>query len=507
MGSFSVEVLRPVAEDARLVVDMTQDGHLFWFESISDKQGRLVWDGTAGPIIDNVAQLTLAQGEEEVACFSPDMRHVAYVVFIGERMALGIDGDLGPPFSEVLTVQPVFSADGSRIAYGATVDGATRLVVDHEPILGFELAPQFPLPFAFSPDALRLAFVASDGERVRVVVDGVPGESWDAIQSFTLGGVETSSLTFCPEGRRVFYQARRGKKRYVVVDGVPDPAFEQSGRLVVSPDGSRYAYEAVTASGSCTVLDGQPGSMHKRTGTPVFSPDSRHVAYPASDGKEWWMTIDEEPHARFAEIHSSRESMHAGYVFSPDSRRFAYLAREGRGLRHKEWFVVVDGEKGPPLRDVAFYWGDVKTRDRCAEPVFSPDNRHLAVAARVGNDWSIVTDSVPGPGFHAVFWPVFSADGDTLAYLAKPDKEHAVVVTNGSVGPVVDDIAMNGSPFLIASGDAAYAARIGTSWYAIVGETQSPACDVLHQPRLTSDGSVWFWGVRKGQVVRLTWSP
>ena len=68
-----------------------------------------------------------------------------------------------------------------------------------------------PESLRFGPRGDRLAYVAFDADRWRVVLDGKEGADWDFIE----GG----SALFSPDGNRLAYVARRGAKYRAVVDG------------------------------------------------------------------------------------------------------------------------------------------------------------------------------------------------------------------------------------------------------------------------------------------------
>jgi hypothetical protein len=60
----------------------------------------------------------------------------------------------------------------------------------------------------FSPDGKRMAYVATLGKKMLAVVDGTEGNQYDGI----------SGLVFSPDGTQVAYVASLGSKQLAVVD-------------------------------------------------------------------------------------------------------------------------------------------------------------------------------------------------------------------------------------------------------------------------------------------------
>jgi hypothetical protein len=70
----------------------------------------------------------------------------------------------------------------------------------------------------FSPDSQQLAYIAKDGYRHFVVLDGKEGHYYDDIKS--------DSLIFSPDGQRLAYIAQVGNKQFVVVDGIEGKQYD-----------------------------------------------------------------------------------------------------------------------------------------------------------------------------------------------------------------------------------------------------------------------------------------
>jgi hypothetical protein len=87
--------------------------------------------------------------------------------------------------------------------------------------------------------------------------------------------------------------------------------------------------------------------------------------------------------------------------------------------------VVVDGRRGPE------YDGTLERT-----PIFSADGNRVAYGAKKGNKWLVVVDGQPGPEYDGILvgTPIFSANGKRVAYAAKTGGKWVVVV-DGKAGP------------------------------------------------------------------------
>jgi hypothetical protein len=96
---------------------------------------------------------------------------------------------------------------------------------------------------SFSPDGRRLAYVVEQQKKQRVVVDGVPGEAYDA-----LGAVfpyRQSALYFSPDSRHLFYIAKSKERWRLVADPLgTTPAYDEVGDILVFDSAETVAFVA-----------------------------------------------------------------------------------------------------------------------------------------------------------------------------------------------------------------------------------------------------------------------
>ncbi|HET6462030.1 MAG TPA: hypothetical protein VFG29_14710 [Syntrophales bacterium] len=110
--------------------------------------------------------------------------------------------------------------------------------------------------FRMSQDRHHDAYVAQDGNRVAVVVDGRKGRDYDAILSGT--------PIFSNDGFSVAYAARKGARWFVVEDGKEGKRYDAilENSVTFSRGDIHLAYAARSGNTSFVVLDGREGVQY-----------------------------------------------------------------------------------------------------------------------------------------------------------------------------------------------------------------------------------------------------
>jgi Tol biopolymer transport system component len=160
--------------------------------------------------------------------FSPDSRHVAYIAIIGnwtdsshtERMV--VDGNEGPEVDRVEDSFVRWSPDSRHLAYTGKWGSRQVVVVDGQmgPVYAWVRSLEF------SPDSKHMVYVPYKtwgGQGYLVVRDGQAGRVFDDIETF---GHWSGYSMFTPDSGHVVYQARRGGKESIVVDDQPGPEYD-----------------------------------------------------------------------------------------------------------------------------------------------------------------------------------------------------------------------------------------------------------------------------------------
>ena len=236
---------------------------------------------TAYASIDGRNQKTYAWVRD--LTFSGDSWHVAYVATVEGTDLPVVDGREGAFRGEIWggtrggggtlrlnydgTRHAFVARKGNAPAFGVVIDSAMdRPTVD----------PNDGAP-VFSPDGTRLAYIAREGSQRFVVLDGKPGAKHEAVYKGT--------LTFSPDSGRLAYFAGKGGMAVAVLDDVEGSPHRDAmvSTLRFSPDGTKLAYAAQLESGKwAIVVNGKPGAAFDYIGSFTgvsWSPDSRRLAY------------------------------------------------------------------------------------------------------------------------------------------------------------------------------------------------------------------------------------
>ena len=155
-----------------------------------------------------ITQISFSSWIQETFRVSPDNRRVAYVIKVGNKQCVVVDGKEEKQYDGIGANSLIFSPDSKRVAYGARLGNNWFVVVDRKEKKQYDdIAKGTPL---FSPDSKRVAYGAREGVTWFVVVDEKEEKQYDDIGQ--------GSPLFSPDSKRVAYGARVGNKWCVVVD-------------------------------------------------------------------------------------------------------------------------------------------------------------------------------------------------------------------------------------------------------------------------------------------------
>lgn len=412
----------------------------------SEGRAQVFLDGRESPWYEDVAILG----------FSPGGHELAYTASLDGKTHVIVADKRGPPYDAIQSF--AFSPNG-RFAYVGRLKNRVQVVIDGRTGPEFEGVEKL----AFSGDGARVAYIGRAAGKASVVVDENPERAYDTIRFFG----------FSEGGRALAYLGTSGEVDHVVIDGKVAIADGKVESLVLSEDGKRHAYSVRKGSAVRAVVDGTPEPEHRAVlHLAFYGESSKHLAYLAIDSDLSLIVHDGRNGRGFDEL--------LWAASSPDGEHMAlgvHVAHDSHSTA-----VIVDDEMRSMPSDT--------TRVR---PVgFTKDGRYVTVRefkTESGSKACVLVDGQSGPEFEAVEEATLSSDGARLAYVGRSG-ERARVVLDGQLGPTHARV-----PRLLFSPDgrhlaylAASTAGQGARMRVLLDGAEWPAFKFIPSMTFSSDG-------------------
>ncbi|BCG48656.1 hypothetical protein GEOBRER4_n3552 [Citrifermentans bremense] len=367
-------------------------------------------------------------------------------------------------------------ANSSQSAFN---DKSAKLAVAPE---GYELGEKY-----FSPDGRHVAMLASKA-----------GQSFVILDSEINGGYAAINDQLFSKYRGDFaFVATEGNKQRVIANGKAGKAFDGIGRPFFTPDG-RIIYDA-KAGGKWLIVAGDRESapFDSANPTPILSDDGKRLAYTEQNGatRKIFLRLCSSDLSGCA----SRGDYDAvGELAADASRtRLCYtVTKDGKNA------VVTVDLKQPGLTEKPGGWYDEILAAKLSE-----GGEHLAYLARRGKSTVLVKDGaeMPVSPVETVFDLVVAKNGRTL-YTAMLKEKVAAFVDGKQAEKVYDEIS--GVSFSPDGTLHAYAATSGQNAFVVVNGVEGPKYDKVVSPRFTPDGSRLVYRARKaGERFAVTADP
>ena len=284
----------------------------------------------------------------ELIAFCPDGSKVTYAAEARlNNMSLWVNNNkISLEFSEILNV--VLSPDCSTVAYRAIahrdVDPGKAMGKNSIWINGTRMSPEgsnaYPGKPLFSPDGSKVAYLVEVGKKWSVWInDKRVSPEFEMIEG---------DLIFSPDGSSVAYTVRHDKKPSIWIDGKRQ--FDDAIGPVFSPNGSKIAYRKVEGGAWSVYINKEKVSpQFSFASNLAFSPDGSKVAYSAGGDKEnRYVYINDKKMS--PEFSGSFVSV-GDFVFSPDGSSVAYRVSY---LGKHESIWINDKRVSPEFRNVKF---------------------------------------------------------------------------------------------------------------------------------------------------------
>ena len=432
--------------------------------------------------------------------------HVAKVE--GERdkeVFVRRDGQRGKAYVDI--AHPVFSSDGSALAYAVRGVAGSRFIINEREDPRFDLV--LPDTFVFSNDGKRHAYLAKEAWDLVVVVDGV-------LQADAGGDLAAWNVTpaFSPDGSKLAYVARstRAGKFCVVVNGKAGDLHDAvDGRFLrFSADSTHFAYPAMERDKWFRAVDGKRGLVFDGIGIDfVFSSDGKRTAWTGRNGQVWFLVVDGKVEAKIEGV------VDGTLTFSPDGKRLACaVARPDRSA-----YILVDGKAGPVHDGIGASLPPGVAANRtsaqtgyglgyASSVLFSPDSRRIAYLAHFGHRKRVYVDGKAEDVEmeFLVSGMVFSDDSKRLAYGGRRFNESFIekffLVVDGKKGADYDALGYFG--FSHDGKHIAFAAKKSNKMVIVVdGQERAEYSEVPAGPVFRSDGVLEFLAADKPSLYRI----
>jgi Tol biopolymer transport system component len=217
-------------------------------------------------VVDGKEELSAQEFDANTLCFSPDSRSWACVGKKGKTDALFVDDRQQPAPGSPLRARPTFSPDSRRIAFLVkTGQDSMAVVVDGKPQRSYQridpgfggLRRQEP-GLVFSPDGKRIGYRASVDEMEFVVVDGEELRHYKIIREGPI---------FSSDGKSVAYVASKGNttQEVLVLNEKEIAENEFISELLFTPgrDWLAATSRSLTPRRATVLLNGRPGKQYE----------------------------------------------------------------------------------------------------------------------------------------------------------------------------------------------------------------------------------------------------
>ena len=366
--------------------------------------------------------------------------------------------------------------------------------------------------FTLSNNLQRIAYRVQEGKKNRVVVDSLPGNSYDSAgipifsadgnhfaysakdnnQSLLIidhnqnqlleKGLSVYFMQFAPDNKNLVYILFNGQYYFMVFHGLRSKAYESidESSIYFSADGSKIAYIASKDHKQAIVNNGVEGQWFNNVGCPVLSPDGKRLAYTAVNGKETILITDDIVSRPYESI--------SDLQFNKDSKHYACVAKY-----RDQYVIIYDGHEGEMFPVIH-------------SPLFSPDGNHFVYAMelkdgdeKTNGNYAIADGGRLGP--YSTIVPAsfkYNNDGTILLFNVLKDTKNSVMV-NGIEKANYKNVISGTAVFSPDNKHIAYIAeKSDAKQIANIDGVESKQYDAVYAVTFSPNSSKYAYSVKEG---------
>lgn len=361
--------------------------------------------------------------------------------------------------------RPVWSPDGSRIAFSSNRDGKNEIYVmdaDGSNVKRLTNNRADDVNPIWSPDGRRILFDSErDGNREIYVMDADGGNQI----RLTRDNAVDSTSTWSPDGSLIAFASNRdtgpaynpynmdiylmnsdgSNVRRIVDDPEYDvgPQWSPDGRKILFMTGRNGNFDVYDMNADGTGQRNLTADYDKSDGAPVWSLDGQHIAFSRRiEGKEQIFVMDADGGNLKRVTHNSANNGLPGW--SPDGSKLVFQTDQDGNL--EIYAISVDGELAQLTDDAA---DDLS-------PDWSPDGNRIAFSSNRNGKQHIYLMNADGSSLAQITnsqgedtEPTWSPDGKRIAFTSMRDGNQEIYVMNADGSNprrLTDDPGTDSSP-------------------------------------------------------------
>lgn len=411
---------------------------------------------------------------------SDDANHLAFVVRLGDRQAMVLDGIVGKAYDGEISGD-YFSLDDKHVVCYLKHNKKERVVVDDVASDEYD-----NIAFCFSPNSKHWAYIGLQGVEDILVTDTGEVNHWN-VRRDKYGSLDLDWVEYSPDSQRMGYLVNQGNCVKINIDGIDGPSYDKCIWLpTFSPNSKRVTYSAWRGAHAYVVVDGDESAAYDELGgNPIFSPDSQHLVYGARRGEQWYLVVNG--------TETAVEDQPVPY-YSPDSKHLIYrvVGPDNGEIEHMRTYL--DGKRLTGSEDIEWV-------------SFSDNGARMGYVAKNGNNSTVIIDGLAaGTYAGACEPPRFSPDGKRVACQVMPEVlKNSREVVDGVEGALYDDT--QNFHFSPDSRHYVYEAKRGDKWLLVLDNVEVYTADAfLSAPLFDSPDTLHLLAVQGGgnEAVRAT---